>query len=91
MMYTIRPKNESIITWLLKYGIELETAPALHIDGTWVTICLHKMPYGPEARICYSRTELRDAIIACERIKTNKWFRVPMQHVRPFMKGQEIK
>lgn len=93
MRYVIRPKGESIIAWLLKFGeIAADTPPRTHIrDRTHVAVCLHKMPYGPEARICYSGLELHDARCACTRIITNKWFWVPIEAVKPFMHGQEIR
>lgn len=90
MMYTIRPKNESLISWLLKYGTMQHNAPDRHRSGNDVCICMTKAAHGPLARVCYNGMELHNARQDCERTQACRWFWVPTRYVQPFMHGQEI-
>lgn len=92
-MYTIRPKGESLITWLLKYAdAEQHNAPSSHRNGNSVCICLFKSPHGPVARVCYNGLELHNARQQCRAHPSSpcKWFFVPTRFVQPFMHGQVI-
>ena len=93
MMYTIKPKGESIISWLLKYGTMQHHAPVRHRDGNAVIICMYKDHNGPIARVCYDSMQLYDATRQCQtRIgEPCRWFWVPIHVVKPFMHGQEIR
>lgn len=93
MMYNLRPKGESIISWLLKYGEKAgEVPPSRHIRDGAVAVVLYN-PYegaAPIARICYSALDFQKAKHNCSFINC-RWWWVPIAQVKPFMGGQVIR
>ena len=91
MMYILHPKNESVVTWILKYGHETQDVPHTHKRGDDVVINLVKMRTGPVLRVCHSALELLYARNDCtQHGLTCRWYYVPISIVQPLMKGQRI-
>lgn len=92
MGYYINPEEGTKEEWLEKYGEKLEKAPEEYWDKkkNTIAVILVKNPGFTAAAIAYKQEELvyfRDTTPAEGDYRPRIWFMVPVDLLKPFMKG----
>ena len=90
MGYYINPEEGTKEEWLDKYGTKLDKPPEKFWDGENVAVILVKNPGFTAAAIAYSQAELvhfRDEAPAEGDYRPRIWFIVPVDLLKPFMRG----